>query len=89
MEGFEWAQSNLKVRNQKQLQAEGVSVYAAPLIAPDRKVVNLANGGIELFTSGEECPEEGYFADHEDLERYCRRRGIPLEEVNGLMQAIQ
>ena len=49
MQGFEWAEHNLGVKTPHELQSEGVNVYFAPMIAPEEKVVNLANGRVERF----------------------------------------
>jgi len=81
--GFEWAENNLGAETPHQLQARGVDVYFAPNIAPDTKVVNLADGRVEQFVDGEARPRDGYYANFDSLVRYCRARGIPLNEVEG------
>lgn len=83
MDGFEWAENNLGAQTPHQLQNDGVNVYFAPLIAPNEKVVNLANGVVERFVEDEPRPEHGYYAEFESLARYCRARGLPLTETNG------
>ena len=83
MEGFEWAENNLGVQTPHQLQDEGVNVYFAPMIAPDQKVMNLANGRVERFVDGEERPHAGYYAEFVSLARFCRYHGLPLTETDG------
>lgn len=83
MEGFEWAENNLGVPTPHQWQDEGVQVYFAPNIAPDEKVVNLANGREERFLEHEHRPQRGYYAEFASLARYCRYRGLPLTETDG------
>jgi len=85
VEGFEWAESNLGVESPHELQALGVNVFFAPNISPNTKVVDLGTGRVEQFRDGEKRPEQGYYADFADLERFCRRRGIPLNEVEGFV----
>ena len=88
MDGFGWAQRNIEQRvggdlpSPQALQDRGVQVYFAPMIASDQKLVNLADGRIEQFFEGEERPESGYFAEFDSLERFCRREGLPLSEVD-------
>jgi hypothetical protein len=88
MEGFEWAENNLGVQEPHQLQNEGVNVYFAPMIAPNEKVVNLANGRVERFMEDEQRPRSGYYAEFESLERYCRYHGIPLNETDGHVSVL-
>ncbi|MGZ3581136.1 MAG: hypothetical protein ACXWQR_01680 [Ktedonobacterales bacterium] len=83
MERFEWAENNLGVQTPHQLQNEGVNVYFAPMIAPNEKVVNLANGRVERFMEDEHRPSSGYYAEFESLARFCRHHGIPLTETSG------
>jgi hypothetical protein len=83
MQGFEWAENNFGVQTPHELQNEGVNVYFAPMIAPDEKVVNLANGRVERFFAHEHRPQTGYYAEFDSLERFCRRRGLPLVETDG------
>lgn len=83
MQGFEWAENNLSVQTPHQLQDEGVNVYFAPMIAPNEKVVNLANGHVERFTEDEHRPKSGYYAEFGSLTRFCRYHGIPLTETDG------
>lgn len=83
MEGFAWTGNNLGVTTPQELQSRGVSVYFAPNIAPDERVVDLATGRVERFRREEDRPASGYYADLESLARYCRAQGIPLNEVNG------
>ena len=80
---FEWAENNLGAQEPHQLQDRGVNVYFAPMIAPDEKVVNLANGRIERFTADEPRPEAGYYAEYDSLERFCRAYELPLTETDG------
>jgi hypothetical protein len=83
MEGFEWAENNFGTQTPHQLQSEGVNVYFAPMIAPNEKVVNLAQGRVERFADDEPRPDSGYYAEFESLERFCRYRGLPLIETDG------
>ena len=83
VDAFEWAENNLAVRTPDQLQDAGVNVYFAPEIAPNREVVNLANGQVEWFQPSEDRPRTGYYADREDLARFCDTRGVPLVETDG------
>ena len=85
MEGFTWAENNLDVRTPEELESQGVSVSVAPNVSPSTRVVNLADGRVELFQPGEERPERGYYVEVSQLERYCRDRGRPLLETNGQM----
>lgn len=88
MEGYEWAEQNIEgqvpldLSSPRALQAQGVQVYFAPQIESDRKLVNLADGRVEQFFEGEERPLEGYYADWDSLERFCRQHGLPLHEVD-------
>ena len=83
MEGFEWAENNLGVQTPHQLQDQGVNVYFAPMIAPDEKVVNLANGRVERFAEDEPRPDTGYYAEFGSLERFCLANKLPLTETDG------
>jgi hypothetical protein len=83
VDAFEWAENNLGARTPHQLQDAGVNVYFAPNIAPNREVVNLANGQVEWFHPSEDRPGTGYYADREDLARFCDTRGVPLVETDG------
>lgn len=83
MDGFEWAENNLDVRDPPELQNRGVNVFFAPNIESGKKVVNLADGSVEFFWPEEHRPESGFFADYESLARYCRRPVIPLTETEG------
>lgn len=83
MEGFEWAEDNFGVDSPHALQAKGPNVFFAPNIRPGIKVVNLANGQVDLFQEEEGRPQSGYYADYDDLARYCERNGISLSETNG------
>lgn len=60
-----------------------MNVYFAPLIAPNEKVVNLANSRVERFAVHEHRPEHGYYAEVDSLARYCRYHHIPLVEIDG------
>lgn len=88
MDGFQWALRNIEphvtedISSPHALQDQGVQVYFAPMVAPGEKVVNLADGRILQFVPEEDCPEAGYFAEYASLERFCRREGIPLSEVD-------
>ncbi len=83
MEGFEWAENNLGAQTPHQLQDQGVNVYFAPMIAPNEKVVNLANGRVERFVEDEPRPDAGYYAEFESLERFCLAHHLPLTETDG------
>lgn len=83
VEGFEWAENNLGVQTPHQLQDQRVNVYFAPMIAPDEKVVNLANGRVEQFVEDEPRPDAGYYAEFASLERFCRVNKLPLTEIDG------
>lgn len=88
MEGFEWAENNLGMGSPHELQDRGVNVYFAPNIAPDTKVVNLAQGRVEDFRDGEERPQHGYYANYDSLARYCYEHGIALNETNGSVSVL-
>jgi hypothetical protein len=83
VEEFAWAQNNLGADTPHHLQDRGVNVYFAPEIPYETKVVNLANGRVERFATGEHRPERGYYADYGSLERFCREHGISFSETNG------
>jgi len=83
VEGFEWAENSLDAQSPHQLQNEGVNVYFAPNIAPNEKVVNLANGLVERFAEDEPRPLRGYYAEFESLDRFCRYRQLVLIETDG------
>lgn len=88
MKDFEWAEGNLQgrveadVSSPRRLQEAGVQVYFAPQVDSDRKLVNLTNGRVEQFFADERRPQEGYYADFDSLERFCRREGLPLQETD-------
>ncbi len=88
MEHYEWAEANLEgrvdpeVSTPHDLQRAGVHVYFAPHIEADRKVVNLGTGEVEQFFADEGRPQEGYYADFDSLEQFCRRNGLPFQEVD-------
>lgn len=88
MDGYQWAEQNIDARlrsdlsSPRALQECGVQVYFAPQIPSEEKLVNLRDGRVERFLDGEDRPGEGYFAGWESLERFCRREGVPLNEVN-------
>jgi ATP-binding cassette subfamily B protein len=88
MQGFEWAENNLGVGAPHELQARGVNVFFAPDIAPDTKVVDLAQGRVEWFPDGAARPQRGYYADYDGLVRYCRAHDIALTETNGQMSTL-
>jgi hypothetical protein len=83
VEGFEWAENNLGVQTPHQLQDRGVNVFFAPMITPNEKVVNLANGRIERFLEDEPRPGAGYYAEYASLERFCLANNLPLTETDG------
>ena len=83
MQGFEWAENNLGVQTPHQLQQERVNVYFAPMISPNEKVVNLANGRVERFMPDEHRPSSGYYAEFDTLQRFCLQHNIPLTETDG------
>lgn len=88
MRNFEWAEGNIAgrapvdVSTPHALQDQGVQVYFAPQIESGRKLVNLATGRVERFFEEERRPDEGYYADFDSLERFCRRHGLPLQEID-------
>jgi hypothetical protein len=88
MDGFAWAENNLRVDTALELQGKGVNVYFAPNVRPEAKVVNLDNGRVEWFQPEERRPQTGCFADYEGLMRYCRENGIPLNETDEQMSAV-
>lgn len=89
MDGFEWAENNLDAKSPDQLQDEArINVYFAPNIAPETKVVNLADGRVEFFAPDEPRPLEGYYAEFESLERFCLREGTPLSETEGFVSVL-
>jgi hypothetical protein len=83
MQGFEWAEGNLGVRTPYDLESRGVTVYFAPHISPDTKVVDLSDGHVESFAGEEKRPTTGYFADFGSLEKFCRENGSHFTETNG------
>jgi hypothetical protein len=85
MEGFEWARNNLGVLTPYELQALGVNVYFAPLIERGRRIVNLADGRVDVLLPEEHPPRTGYYADYESLARYCEKHGLPFAEINGIV----
>lgn len=82
MRDFEWAENNLRVAKPHELQDRGVNVYFAPRIEP-RKVVNLADGRVDVIQEQERRPQTGYYADFQSLANYCREAGLPFAEVDG------
>jgi hypothetical protein len=88
MAEFDWAANNLDAATPQELQGRGVNVYFAPQIAPERRVVNLADGTVAQFEENQDRPSSGLFADYEGLERYCRREGIPLVETGGQISVL-
>lgn len=85
MEGFTWAEDNLRVSTPHELQDKGVNVFFAPNIRAGLRLVNLENGRVDVLQPEEPPWPEGYWADLEGLERYCRAEGIPLDERDGKM----
>lgn len=83
MDGFAWAQNNLNADTPHHLQNHGVNVYFAPEIPYETKVVDLANGRVTRFPTGEHRPQNGYFADYNSLANYCGAHSIPFSETNG------
>jgi len=83
MDGFDWARNNLGAESPHALQDRGVNVFFAPSIRPGVRVVDLGTGRVAFFQEEEQRPQEGYFADLESLERFCREAGLPLTETNG------
>lgn len=88
MEGFAWAENNLGVQTPHQLQDGGVNVYFAPMIAPNEKVVNLADGRVGQFFEDEPPPDAGYYAEFTSLERFCRAHELPLNETDGQISIL-
>jgi len=83
MEGFEWIANNLSVATPQDLQRERVNVYFAPEVKSGVKVVDCASGASHIFRENQLYPTTGYYADYDDLARYCLKQGIPLTETNG------
>jgi hypothetical protein len=83
MERFEWGERNFGVRSPHDLQQRGINVYFAPEVARERKLVNLADGRVDQVFAEQDPPREGYYADFEALEEYCRQTGRPLAETDG------
>lgn len=88
MEEFAWAENNLDVGTPQELQGRGVNVYFAPQIAPETRVIDLADGRVTQFTEGQARPDHGLYANYEGLERYCRKTGTPLSETNGQVSVL-
>ncbi len=88
MEGFEWAANNLDVGTPHELQGRGVNVFFAPQIAPETRVVDLADGRVTQFADGQDRPTQGYYADYDGLVRHCRKEGIPLSETGGQVSVL-
>lgn len=53
MQGFEWAKAQLGVRTPYDLESKGVTVFFAPHIQDDVKVVDLADGRVVRYPTGE------------------------------------
>ncbi len=83
MKGFEWAENNLDAHDPHELQDRGVQVYFAPNVRAGEWIVDLADGRVDVLQEEEPKPQQGYFAQLESLERFCRREGIPLSERDG------
>ena len=83
MQGFEWAERNLRVLTPEELQGKGVDVYFAPRISPATKVVNLQDGRVDGFSEGQERPRAGFYASFDSLARFCLAMGRPLVETDG------
>lgn len=88
MDGFAWAENNRDVGTPRALQGRGVNVFFAPQIAPETKVVDLADGRVTQFADGQERPQDGLYADYDGLARYCQREGIPLSETGGRVSIL-
>lgn len=83
MDSFAWAENNLDVQTPDELEQRGLSVAVAPNIASTERVVNLADGRVEVLQPGEERPQRGYYVAVTELDEYCRDSGLTLLETNG------
>lgn len=88
MAEFDWAANNLDAETPQELQSRGVNVFFAPQIAPEKRVVDLADGRVTQFEANQDRPDSGLFADYEGLERYCRKVGLPLVETGGQVSVL-
>lgn len=88
MGAFSWAANNLDVGTPQELQGRGINVFFAPQIAPETKVVDLADGRVTRFADGQDRPPDGLYADYDGLERYCRKTGLPLSETGGQVSVL-
>jgi hypothetical protein len=87
VEGFEWAERNLRVERPQQLQAGKVSVHLAPNLPVGAKIVRLADGKVDVFQEGEHLRHDGYYAELPGLLRYCEQHGIEASETGGYVVA--
>lgn len=88
MQGFEWAKAQLGVRTPYDLESKGVTVFFAPHIQDDLKVVDLADGRVVRYPTGEPRPRSGYFADYETLVDFCSASGASVAEADGSLRLI-
>jgi hypothetical protein len=82
---MQWAADNLGCDDPHDLQSRGVQVYFAPQIRRGPRVIDLSDGRVNTLREDEHAPDLGYFAEYDSLAAYCRRWGVPMQEVDGVV----
>lgn len=72
-----------------ELRRRGVSVYEAPDVPQDRRVVNLVNGVIVDFTVEGEVPAAGLYADLDEVVSLAENSGRPVAEQSGALRLVR
>lgn len=87
MEGFEWAERNLRVERPQELQEARVSVHLAPNLPVGVKIVRLSDGKVDVIQEGEHLRHDGYYAELPGLLAYCEHLGLDASETSGYVVA--
>ncbi len=85
---MDWARDNLGSEDPRELQERGLNVLFAPFLKTGVEVVSLRDGHVDEFQREEHLPPAGYFAERASLVRYCRERGLPMQEVDGAIVVL-
>jgi hypothetical protein len=67
MKNFDWMVRALGASVPAELRSRGLTVYEAPEVPADRRVVNLVNGVIVEFAEAGEIPAAGFWPDIKEI----------------------
>ncbi len=82
-----WLSSELGA-SPSDLEAANVKVYEAPDVPRTAVVVNLMNGVVIEFEVEGELPDEGFYAERDELRSFASSRNLELNEQNRTLTAV-